>query len=58
MLDRKVEYVTYRKGRGRNERKTRRFVTTITTKKTSFKPKLKGPLENLTMLKMSKLLVV
>ena len=39
---RKVEYVTYRKGRGRNERKTRRFVTTITTKKTSYKPKLVG----------------
>ena len=33
-VDKKVEYVTYKKGRGRNEKKTRRFVTTTTTKTT------------------------
>ena len=42
-VDRKVEYRTYRKGRGRNERKTRKFVTTTTTKTTKYKPKLLRP---------------
>ena len=42
-VDQKVEYVTYKKGRGRNEKKTRRFVTTTTTKTTTYKPKLIGP---------------
>ena len=42
-VDKKTEYVTYRKGRGRNERKTRKFVTTTTTKTTTYKPKLTGP---------------
>ena len=42
-VDRKTEYVTYKKGRGRNEKKTRKFVTTTTTKTTTYKPKLVGP---------------
>ena len=42
-VDKKVEYVTYKKGRGRNEKKTKKFVTTTTTKTTTYKPKLKGP---------------
>ena len=42
-VDKKVEYVTYKKGRGRNEKKTKKFVTTTTTKTTTYTPKLKGP---------------
>ena len=42
-VDKKVEYVTYKKGRGRNEKKTKKFVTTTTTKTTTYKPKLVGP---------------
>ena len=42
-VDKKVEYVTYKKGRGRNEKKTKKFVDVITTKTTTYKPKLKGP---------------
>ncbi len=42
-VDQKVEYVTYKKGKGRNEKKTRKFVTTTTTKTTTYKPKLIGP---------------
>ena len=42
-VDRKVTYETYRKGRGRNERKTRKLVTTTTTTTTRYKPKLTRP---------------
>ena len=42
-VDKKVEYVTYKKGRGRNEKKTKKFVDTIITKTTTYKPKLIGP---------------
>ena len=42
-VDRKTEYVTYKKGGGRGERKTRAFTTTTITTKTRYTPKLKGP---------------
>jgi len=42
-IDKKVEYVTYKKGRGRNEKKTKKFVDQIITKTTTYKPKLVGP---------------
>ena len=42
-VDKKTEYVTYKKGGGRGERKTRAFTTTTITTTTKFTPKLKGP---------------
>ena len=42
-VDKKTEYVTYKKGGGRGERKTRAFTTTTITTTTKFKPKLRGP---------------
>ena len=42
-VDKKTEYVTYKKGGGRGERGTRAYTTTTITKTTTFKPKLEGP---------------
>ena len=42
-VDKKTEYVTYKKGGGRGERGTRAYTTTTITTKTSYTPKLKGP---------------
>ena len=42
-VDRKTEYVTYKKGGGRGERGTRAFTTTTITTKTKYTPKLQGP---------------
>ena len=42
-VDRKTEYVTYKKGGGRGERGTRAYTTTTITTKTEFTPKLEGP---------------
>ena len=42
-VDKKTEYVTYKKGGGRGERGTRAYTTTTITTKTKYKPKLTGP---------------
>tara|TARA_R100000030_G_scaffold41449_2_gene31099 strand:+ start:13475 stop:20908 length:7434 start_codon:yes stop_codon:yes gene_type:complete len=42
-VDKKTEYVTYKKGGGRGERGTRAYTTTTITTETKYKPKLTGP---------------
>ena len=42
-VDRKTEYITYKKGGGRGERRRRAFTTTTITTKTKYTPKLQGP---------------
>jgi len=42
-VDKQTEYVTYRKGGGRGEKKTKAFTTTTTTTTTKYTPKLTGP---------------
>ena len=42
-VDKKTEYVTYKKGGGRGEKGTRAYTTTTITTTTKYKPKLKGP---------------
>ena len=42
-VDQQTEYVTYKRGGGRGEKKTKAFTTTTTTTTTSYTPKLQGP---------------
>ena len=42
-VDQQTEYVTYKRGGARGEKKTKAFTTTTTTRTTNYTPKLNGP---------------